>query len=294
MKRVEQKLRNPRVLRMEINKLNPAENADRRYGVVERKKAEIDKLSNEVLNNQAEVDEEQAIVDSLTQKLNRLQSQLNDATNSKSIALTNNELGEQVVNHAIDLMNSSEMTYKQILKTQSTTYELSSNIEEVINKLIYSVEVINKFSALVTRKKANNPLISDELITVLATAGTDANNAVTLTMNALTSVFTSQGTIAESESSLALEYLQSVKLVEFILGKEVDYSSGEILPQKGIKDLLQEAYDVSSAIYDSALEAYEDTLNQLDNAKDDLSEAQTRLTSSQAGLAAANAAALAS
>ena len=294
MKQVEQKFRSPSILRMQAKKLTPAENTDKRYGVVERKKAEIDKLSNEVLNNQAEVDEEQAIVNSLTDKLNRLQSQLNAASANKSVALTNNDLGEQLVNNAIDLMNSSEMTYKQILKTQSSTYTLSSSIEEVINKLIYSVEVINKFSSLVTRKKASNPLISDELVTVLSTAGTDANNAVALTMTALSSVFTSQGTIAESESSLALEYLQSVKLVEFVLGQEVDYSSGEILPQKGIKEMLQEAYDTASAMYDSALDAVEDTQNQLDNAKDDLSAAQIRLASSEAGLAAANAAALAS
>lgn len=294
MKQVEQKFRSPAILRMQANKMIPAENIDKRYGVVERKKAEIDKLSNEVLNNQAEVDEDQAIVNSLTDKLNRLQSQLNAASANKSVALTNNELGEQLVNNAIDLMNSSEMTYKQILKTQSSTYTLSSNIEEVINKLIYSVEVINKFSALVTRKKASNPLISDELITVLSTAGTDANNAVALTMTALSSVFASQGTIAESESSLALEYLQSVKLVEFVLGQEVDYNSGEVLPQKGIKEMLQEAYDTASAMYDSALEAVEDTQGQLDNAKDDLSAAQIRLASSEAGLAAANAAALAS
>lgn len=293
MKPITKKIRNPQNLRIIINKMPIDPPKDKHYGITERKKAEIDALENEVLDNQGEVDQLQAIVASLTQKLNTLQGQLNSAQSNKSIALSNNELGDEVVNNARDLMESSERTYKQILDSEKLTYGLSKDIDNVINKLIYSVEVINKLSALVTRKKANNPLISDELITVLATAGKDANNAVSLTMNALKSVFASQATISESESSLALEYLQSVKLIEFILGQDVDTTESD-LPQPGIKQLLQESYDKAVALYDSALEAFQDTQDQLDNAKDDLSQAQIRLASSQAGLAAANAAALAS
>lgn len=293
MKPIIKKIRNPRALRIIKNNTSTEVDINKKYGVTERKKAEIDALTNEILNNQGEVDQLQAIVDSLTQKANKLQGQLNDASNNKAVALSNNELGEEVMNNARDLMESSEKTYLQILNSEKSIHDLSKNIDNVINKLIYSVEVINKLSALVTRKKVNNPLISDELISVLATAGTDANNAVALTMTALQSVFASQATISESESSLALEYLQSVKLIEFIIGQDVDLNKSD-LPKQGIKELLEESYEASVSVYDSALDAFQDTQDQLDNAKDDLSQAQIRLASSQAGLAAANAAALAS
>lgn len=293
MKPIVKKIRNPRALRKINNDNTQKSYNNKKYGVTERKKAEIDALTNEVLDNQGQVDQLQAIVDSLTQKSIKLQSQLNDAQNNKVTAMSNNELGDEVMNNARDLMDSSEKTYLQILSSERTIYDLSKDIDTVINKLIYSVEVINKLAALVTRKKANNPLISDELISVLATAGTDANNAVALTMNALKSVFASQATISESESSLALEYLQSVKLMEFIIGEDVDGNESK-LPKKGIKELLQESYDTSVSVYNGALDALQDTQNQLEDAQDDLSQAQIKLASSQAGLAAANAAALAS
>jgi hypothetical protein len=293
MKPITIKARNPQVLRIKQNKETDMLDSNNMYGVTERKKSEIDALANEVLDNQGQVDQLQAIVNSLTQKSSKLQSQLNDAQKNKSVALSNNELGEEVMNNARDVMESSEKTYLQILTSENLIYDLSKDINNVINKLIYSVEVINKLSALVTRKKAINPLISDELIALLAKAGTDANNAVSLTMKALKSVFVSQATISESESSLALEYLQSVKLIEFIIGQDIDLSKSDI-PKKGVKELLQESYDVSVSVYDSALDAFEDIQDQLNNAKDDLSQAQIRLTSSQAGFAAANAAALAS
>jgi hypothetical protein len=265
-----------------------------KYGVTEKKKADIDALTNEVLDNQGQVKQQQAIVTSLTEKSNKLQAQLSDAQNNKSVALTNNDLGEEVLNNARDLMVSSEKTYIQILNTEGQINNLSKNINDVINKLIYSVEVINKLAALITKKKASNPLISDELVSTIATAGTDANNAISLTMVALKSVFASQATISEGESSLALEYLQSVRLIEFILAEEVDTFESDDLPKKGIKELLQESYNTAEFVYDRSLDAYQDTQNQLESAKDDLSQSQIRLTSSQAGLAAANAAALAS
>lgn len=294
MKTIDRKIRNPRALRMQaLADTGDDKTSTGKYGITEKKKAEIDALSTDVLDNQGQVDQLQAIVLSLTEKSNKLQVQLNDAKTAKATALSNNELGQEVLTNAQDLMDSSEQTYKSVVKSEKIILKLSKSINDVTNKLIYSVEVINKLAALVTKKKASNPLISDELVSAVVTAGTDANNAVALTMTALQSVFTAQASVSESESSLALEYLQSVKLVEFITGEEADFQKSE-LPLLGITTLLQESYDLSVFIYDRILEAYQDTQGQLENAKIDLSQAQTRLASSQAGLAAANAAALAS
>ncbi len=76
------------------------------------------------------------------------------------------------------------------------TVQVAENINSVINKLIYSAESINKLANLVVRKKAQNPLISDELVSMITTAGTDANNAVAVTLVALKSAF--GGTSSES------------------------------------------------------------------------------------------------
>ena len=139
----------------------------------------------------------------------------------------------------------------------------------------------------------------DELIEKINSIGADSNNAVALTMNALSSVFTSQATTAEAESSLSLELLQAAKLKYFVTGKDDlelykthDYKGDEEEPF--ITERLKKVYHDSSQHYQEALIASQETKQELAVAKDNLSTARASLVSSQAALAAANAAALAS
>lgn len=264
-----------------------------KYGVTEKKKSELDALSKQVLDAQGEVDQLQAITDSLSEKSTKLQQELTTADSNKATALSNKDLVDEVINNAEDLKNNSKITFDEVVRADVKIKTVAREIKNVINKLIYSAEVINKLSSLVIRKKALNPLISDELITMVTAAGTDANNAVALTLVALESVFASQATTLESEAALSLEYLQAIKLYEFLTGEDSDKINNEI-PIESIKRLLYEAYDISSNIYENTLNASKDTTKQLNLAKIKLSKVEVKLSSLQAGLAAANAAALAS
>ncbi|MGH1385374.1 hypothetical protein [Kordia sp.] len=274
------------------------------YGITERKKQELDQLKQQVTDVQGTVDQYQAIVDSLTAKSNKLTSQLSAAEASKAQALSNKDLLDTMVNDAKDLQNNSEITFDAIVLADAKIKTVAEEIKTTINNLIYSAEVINKLANLVIRKKASNPLISDELVTMVTTAGTDANNAVALTLVALQSVFSAQATSLESEAAMALQLLQATKLYEFMIGEEVDGIQNNNIPSAEtptdpkttytIQSLLDYAYTVTSNMYDEALTASKDTINQLNDSQSKLSDAQVQLASLQAGLAAANAAALAS
>ncbi len=264
-----------------------------RYGITERKKQELDQLSQQVLDAQDTVEQYEAIVNSLTQKSNKLQAELATADANKTQALSNKDLLETMIDNAKDLQNNSEITFDALVLADAKIKTVANEIKTTINNLIYSAEVINKLSNLVIRKKAVNPLISDELVTMVTQAGTDANNAVALTLVALQSVFSSQATTLESEAAMSLQLLQATKLYELMIGKEVDEIQNE-LPQNTIQSLLDDAYVITSAMYNEALTASKDTIKQLSDVQGKLSDAQVQLASLQAGLAAANAAALAS
>ncbi|WP_298507600.1 hypothetical protein [uncultured Kordia sp.] len=275
--------------------LIPSTDATQRYGITEKKKQEIDLLTQEVLNAESEVQQYQAIVDSLTDKSTKLAGELATAEANKAQALTNKNSVDTVINNAKDLYESSGNTYKESADAETKIKSVATEINTVINKLIYSAEVINKLANLVVRKKASNPLISDELVTMVNQASADATNAVSLTLVALESVFTSQATTIESKSAMSLELLQSTKLYEFIVGTEVDgVENGMTSDQTSLKYYLYTAYNITSNMYEEVLTASNDTTNQLNDAKASLSKAQVKLNSLQAGLAAANAAALAS
>jgi len=261
--------------------------APTKYGITEKKKHEIDSLTQQVLNAEDVVEQYEAIVTSLTEKLTKLETELATADASKTQALNNKNSLDTVVDNAKDLHKSSERTNQESLNAEGKIKGVATEINTVINKLIYSAEVINKLATLVIRKKTINPLISDELITMVNQAGADANNAVALTLVALESVFAAQATTIESKAAMSLEVLQATKLYEFIIGEETGES-------KSLKGYLYQAYDITSNMYEETLAASNDTISQLNDAQVSLSKAQIKLSSLQAGLAAANAAALAS
>jgi hypothetical protein len=268
-----------------------------KYGVTERKKQELDELSQKVLNAESSVEQLEAIVSSLTTKSNKLQADLATAETNKAKALSNKDLVNEVVENLLALKNNSEITFNETVLAESKIKTVSKEVSNLIDKLIFSAEIINKLGNLVVRKKATNPLISDELVTMVTTASADANNAVALTLVALQSVFAAQATTKESEAAVALETLQAVKLYEFVIGKEtVDDIESDVplSTATSIKGLIDSAYKINENMYNQALAASNDTIKQLNNTKRELSKAQTNLSSLQSALAAANAAALAS
>lgn len=260
-----------------------------RYGITERKKEEIDFLTNEVLDAQHDVEQLQAVVDSLTQKSQNFQAFLATADANRSTALNNKVLVDSVVQNALTLRNNSEIAFNEMVLADSKTQQLAVQTNNVINKLIYSAEVINKLANLIVRKKAVNPLISDELVSMIGTAGQDANNAVALMLVALQSVFTSQATSLESEATITLEYSEAKNLYAVLVGSGTNPDRQHCLQQ-----LVYDAYNQAQLTYERAQLANNDTTQQLYNATADLNKAQVQLKSLQAGLAAANAAALAS
>ena len=68
-----------------------------KYGVTEAKKADLDRLANEVLLAQGEVEQLQAIVTALSQKSANFQSFLTSASNNQDNAWKNKNFVDEVV-----------------------------------------------------------------------------------------------------------------------------------------------------------------------------------------------------
>lgn len=260
----------------------------KKYGITERKKTELDALTIQVINAQENVSQFQAIVTSLTTKSTDFQTFLATATKNKTQSYTNKVLVDQLVESAVNLQSNADIAFNEMVLADARTKTLTANVNDVMNKLIYSAEVINKLANLVIRKKALNPLISDELVSMITTAGTDANNAVALTLIALQSTFAAQATVMESETAVALEYTQSIAFTKLLTGDEAGGSP------KSLQGLFHKAFSEAKMYYTLMEKANFRTTKQLDKAKANLNTAQVKLKSLQSGLAAANAAALAS
>lgn len=260
----------------------------KKYGITERKKAELDALTLKVNDAQHNADQFQVIVASLQEKSTTFLGFLTTADANKSQSYNNKVLIDQMVQAANDLQNNSDIAFQEIVLANSSSKIVAEHINSVMGKLIYTAEMINKLSNLVIRKKGVNPLISDELVSMIGTAGKDANTAVALTLVALQSTFAAQAMVMESETAVALQYTQSIAFKKMLNGG-VNGGSDD-----SIQGLFRVSYAHAKANYQLAEKASATTLKQLSEATANLNKAQIRLKSLQSGLAAANAAAMAS
>ena len=271
----------------------------RTHGVTEKKKAELDALIIEVLDAQHDVDQYQAMVDSLLEKSMKFQVYLSDADSDRAKTLSNRNMVDSLLQSVIDLYGNSKIANTEATDADARTKALATQINTVVNKLIYSADIIKKLGNLVVRRKAQNPLISDELVSILSTVGSDVNNAVALSLVALRSVFAAQASAIETHQGSDLEFKQSVTLYELLTGhdiRDIDNRKNdqEISDNGSLYGKLYKAYEDAKKHYEETHKGYTMTMQQLNHAQVHLNKAQTKLKSLQSGLSAGNAAALSS
>jgi len=264
-----------------------------KYGITEKKKAELDALVLQVLDARHKVEQFQAIVTSLTEKSQNFAAYLNTATTNKTLALNNRGLLYSLLQNATDLRANSNIAFSEMVFADLKIKQVAGEVTKVVNELIYAAEVINKLNGLIIRHKSSNALISDELVALIGTAGKDANNAVALTLTALKSTFAARSSSTESEAVSVLEQSQSWTFYQILTGTDTE---GRPNPAQkvSLQSLLEEAYVNAQKTYEQADLADKRTLGQLNKASSDLSAAKVKLQSLELGLRAANAAALAS
>ncbi|NOQ72949.1 MAG: hypothetical protein GQ574_13150 [Crocinitomix sp.] len=258
------------------------------YGITEAKKAELDALSLSVINAQEKVVQLQSVVTSLTDKSNTFKADLSASADNLTVATQNQSDLADIINTANNLKNNSKIAFNEVDLADGQTKTLAIQVRNSMLELIYSAEVIDKLQNLITRKKALNPLISDDLVKMIAKAGTDANNAVALMLVALNSTFTAQASVIEARAATGLELGESVSLYQSVSepADKTDLAK--------IWNLINIAYENAKARNANAADGVNDLTKQLNNANAHLMQAQIKLQSLEAGYAAANAAALAS
>jgi len=245
------------------------------------------------------VDQYQAMVNSLIEKSMKFERFLSDANGDRAKTLTNQNMVDNLVQSAKDLLSNSKIAFAEMGMADSKVGMLASQIQTVINKLIYSADIINKLAILVVRKKGRNPLISDELVSMVSSVGKDANNAVALTLVALKSVFAAQSNVMESEAASDLEFVQAAALYKLLTGKDPNditkhHHDADKMDKSLLQGMLHQAHEDAKSNYTIIHQASKITTTQLNHAQARLNKAQVKLLSLQSGLSAGTSAALAS
>ena len=266
---------------------------NKKNDTAENKKTAIDKMKLEIRFAENELEELKTVVNALTQKEINFANLLSLADGVRSQTLANKNTVDQLINSVRDLKDNSATAFDESVLAKTNAIELADFMKELLDKLVYSFQRINVLSDLIIKRKALNPLISDELVAIITQAGSNANNAVALTLIALKSVCASLSSNVEAESIAALATTQSLTLFNRLTGAEdqVNLISEQ---NNSIIAMIHNAYTNAKNEYEHMQNAWQLSVNELNVASLKLSKAEINLKSLQSGLTAANAAVVAS
>jgi len=266
------------------------------YGISIRKNADLQHLSEQVALAQNHVTQQQAIVDALQGKADLYATSLTQATSNKATALSAWNNVRTLQTNVASLASNHDMARRQANKACDGAGAVAGRMAGLVGKLIFSVEVVNKAALLINRQKALNPMLPDSLVSYMASATSNANNAVALALTALQSCYVAESTLRESDAAIRVASKQAEQLSERMEEGLAD-GAAELpaLPNLsgGVVLLLQQTYQSASQAYDLALANSTSVAEQLAFAQAQLTQATIKLGSLQAGLGAAKAAAYA-
>lgn len=266
-------------------------------GVANYKKADLDALTQQITTARLEVADLQNIVAALTAKATEFTGFLATADANRTAALTNFNLVRDASSSVFQLTQSADLASKQASRATKSLNLAGAQLSELIYKLVFSCEIIDKVTQLVNKQKAINPIIPDDLIKFLSKASTDANLAMAATLTALSSCYAAEATGTEGSESLALAFRQINDLGGKFLPPPVSKTANSTGTQTpalpDMVTLFDKNYQQSLVNYEIALAANTAVGKQLADAQVNLASANTKLNSVTSGLAAATAAAFA-
>ncbi|MCA2997717.1 MAG: hypothetical protein ING75_03855 [Rhodocyclaceae bacterium] len=270
-------------------------------GIAYLEKSQLDYLAAKVAEAQYQVSQQQATVNALETKSTAFNAFLASADSDKQTALANLNQAHDIHSGLKGLTASTASAQTQCDKAYSKTFETADEMANLVNKLIFAVEIFEKFGDMVNKHKVNNVFIPDSLISQISKGTTDANNAIALTLTALQSCYAAEATALRSKRVIQLQVDQLSELVaRFEAESDSTISAAEsatdntpLLDGPGLLSLSKAADTFFGERYREALVANTTVNKQLAYAQQMLGKATTSLNSWQSGLAAATAAAFA-
>ncbi len=276
-------------------------NMNIKHAINDRKQAELNALTFGIAQTQYQVAQLQSIVTSLTQKNDDFTALLLDAEKRRDTASSNLNMVNQVIAGIKNILGNTDMVRDVTEQADDKIRQTAEHLSTLIKQLIFSVEIIEKLAQLVNKKKASGKIITNELVKTITAASADANNAIAVTLTALTSCYVAKTSGNEAKNITWLECEQSSELYELItLGKtdntpesgDAD-TSAPAEKQPSLLALLTIAKEESITKYNAAFTASNSVTKELAQAQTGLNNATVKLNSLKLGLAAATAAAIA-
>lgn len=289
---------------------------------------ELGLLNSDIKTTEGEIKKLEAQVTGLTQQQSNAAQYLDNANSNHHNAKINKGFVDQVSSGIIETVKKTNLMTVSTLHSGQSIKSTAGIMAELIKQLVYSIELIDTLAITINKNKQANILIPDDLVDTITAAGSDANNAMALSLTALQSCCVSMTVSEQVKSITIMEYIQSLELYAQLSGntQQIKEHVGKLNGLQALKlgdAQLQELIEAIKAecplltvqtpdreqtsLINLLVQAEVKAEEQLTTAKDvkgdidgnlaratsELENQQTKLESLQAGLTAATAAVMA-
>lgn len=152
------------------------------------KQSSVDELLTELHDAAIELERLQSLVDTLSERRERLAKRSGIANDHHVQANKVAEATAQSVQLVDRAANRTDEAASQAAVAAECATALLQGFSQWMNELLLMYDLVNRLYLVTIRKKALNPLIPDALIQQLMQAGADVNEAISLSITALKSV----------------------------------------------------------------------------------------------------------
>lgn len=256
--------------------------------VTAEKTTRIKHLERLVENAKDNLAKAEATYNSYQSKSELFDQLLGQDSNTLAIMTDQENLAVDLSQKVNSLFDTATVAIGTANDTYADTQALLKSVQKVVDATLSAATDITLSAELITKRKASNPLISSELVSEAAQAATDANKAVSLIINTLTSTFNALSTANQANNTSEIVQAEILYLKDLVV-EDTSLSDPDtelVSIQETAKNNVDNARDAQTEAQNAADEARQ----QMMKSKNGLNRATAELNNAEASLSAAQAA----
>ncbi len=256
--------------------------------VTAEKTSRIEQLKRLVEDAKKQLAQTEAAYESFQAKSELFEQLLASSENKLTVATMQDNLAVDASQKVKSLNHTASIATATADDTYADTKSLLSQVQKVVDATLEAATQITLTAEFIMNRKFSNPLISSQLVTDASQAASDANKAVTLIINTLTSTFNALSASNQAKNTAGIVEVEINYLVQVLV------SSLENIKHKDtntIEDTAKSNYNEARSLEKEAQTAMDEVIQSTIHAKNEMTRAAAELANAEGALNAAEAAA---
>lgn len=256
--------------------------------VTAEKTARIEQLKRLVEDAKKQLAQTEAAYESFQAKSQLFEELLAKSENKLAVATMQDNLAVDASQKVKSLSQTATVATATADDTYADTKGLLTQVQKVVEATLEAATQITLTAEFIMNRKFSNPLISSQLVTDASQAANDANKAVSLIINTLTSTFNALAASNQAKNSAGIVEVEIGYLMQVLVSSLENIKQGDT---DTIEDQAKSNYSEARSLEKETQTALDEVTQATIQAKNEMTRAAAELANAEGALNAAEAAA---